>query len=439
MVLGPSIGERQPEADPVASDIERPWRSVVDSQVFRLTMTLACFAAGVGAMVLRRVDAISEPKLWAEDGPIFLFGSFVDGAASVFKTYAGYLHLFPRLWALISTLFPVEDIALSYVCFAIIFDVACCSVVLSKRIAWLIPNGMLRATVFFYLVLLPGTSEIYGSLTNTIWYAGVGLILLSLCRHPRSRQGQIAEYSGCLALSLTGVASAIVAPAFFFRWQRERSKFNLLLASTVGLAGVLQSALALTSGRATNEGTLNLGSIPRFVGFRPFATLMLGEEGYLRSASKPLTLALVIALVLFAAVVVYCALLLPVRTSLAVLSVPVASFGLVFLGQGGTFELLKGYAGGRYFLYPMTSVVLLIAGTLSHLMSTARLALAARAGAIMLVPAVGIVSDGALPAHGTIQPWKTSASCISAQLQCHVPLNPPGWFVDLPPLSTARR
>jgi hypothetical protein len=430
MVLGPSIADRAHEEDPVSGDVRRRWEAIVASPVVRALATLACLAAGAVAMVLRRVDAVSDPKLWAEDGPIFLFGSFVYGKHSILRSYAGYLHLIPRLWALLSTLVPVRDLALSYVWFAIVFNVMCCGVVLTKRLEWLIGSPILRAAVFFCLVLLPGTSEIYGSLTNSI--------LLSLCRQPRTAPGRFAEYSACLALGLTGVASAAVAPAFLFRWHRERSRFNLLLALTVGAAGLLQCALALTSGRVTQHAALNLGSVPRAIGFRPFATLMFGEEDYLRLVAKPLTPTVMIAVAGFAAAFIYSAFLLPLRSGVAVLSVPLMSFALVFVGQGGTLDFANGYAGGRYFLYPMVCIILVASGAASHLLASGRLARAATAGAVLLVPFVGIISDGALPAYRTIH-WEKSASCIASHRQCHVILNPPGWFVDLPPLSTARR
>ena len=46
---------------------------------------------------LRRPSISLEPVLYAEDGSIFLQGAINFGAASLFKTYAGYSHLLQRL------------------------------------------------------------------------------------------------------------------------------------------------------------------------------------------------------------------------------------------------------------------------------------------------------------------------------------------------------
>lgn len=391
---------------------------------------------GIALMTARRVDVVSDPKLWAEDGAVFLVGSFTAGAHSLLTTYAGYLHLIPRTWALLTTLLPIRDLALSYSGFAIVFDVFCCALALSRRLDWLIPSPGFRATAFFALIVLPGTSEIFGTLTNSIWYAGVALILLGLSVQPATRWGRLAEPPTCVALSFTGVTSVIVAPTFFLRWYRNRSGYNLGLAVSVGAIGLCQSWLALTTRHATHSGHPDFGSLPRAVLFRPVATLLLGEDHYRRLAGKPLPSLFVFLVILFLLAFAGCLLLLNGVDRIAVLSIPALSLGLTFIAQGMNLNF-PDVAGGRYFVFTLATMVLVILAAASRFGTRSPGRLRVLAAGLTLVAFSGAVADGTLPALPSIH-WSATANCIASHRPCRMILNPPGWVVDLPPLPTAR-
>jgi hypothetical protein len=149
---------------PATDDVERPspW------------VCLALLLVGVGLLVLRRPDVITSPKLWAEDGAIFMKDAYLrHGYQTLFAPYSGVVLVVPRIWAEVTTLLPVRDLPLSYALFTLVLDAACVSVVLSRRFAWLIPQFTVRAALFLVLIVLPGTWEIHGNLTNSIWYTGL--------------------------------------------------------------------------------------------------------------------------------------------------------------------------------------------------------------------------------------------------------------------------
>ena len=60
----------------------------------------------VAAIILfiRKTDSILNPQFWAEDRTVFFLDQYHDGVSSVFQPHAGYLHLVPRIIALLADL-----------------------------------------------------------------------------------------------------------------------------------------------------------------------------------------------------------------------------------------------------------------------------------------------------------------------------------------------
>src|SRR5215472_2407952 len=66
-------------------------------------------------LVFRRPDALTNPQFWAEDGVQFFFSQITRGTwASLFRPYAGYLHLIPRLVAAGASPLPARVAPLLY-------------------------------------------------------------------------------------------------------------------------------------------------------------------------------------------------------------------------------------------------------------------------------------------------------------------------------------
>src|SRR3954469_5115510 len=57
--------------------------------------------AGLLVLVIRKTDSFSHPQFWAEDGPVFFLEADLSGWRSVLHPYSGYLHLIPRLVAML--------------------------------------------------------------------------------------------------------------------------------------------------------------------------------------------------------------------------------------------------------------------------------------------------------------------------------------------------
>lgn len=387
---------------------------------------------------LRRPDALHDPKLWGEDGVIFLPDSFLLGAGSLLKPYAGYVLLLPRLWAQVTTLLPIQWLALSYTTFALVFGLGCCSLVLSRRLRWLIPSDGVRLVAFVGLLLLPGTSEVYGTMTNCVWFAGIALVLLSLCSEPSTARGKVAESTALVVLGLTGISVFLAVPGFFLRWIREKSRYNLLVAGLAAVTALFQAATTLNAGRTVPSFALKPGSVVNGLVIRPAATLLLGEGRLGRLYQQPSGGRVILAAgVVMLACTVCCLLALQMAGRLAFLSVLAVSVVLVTVNFGGDLTEAAHGAHGRYLVIPVATLwVLLIAGA-PRLLRRRHLAAVLVGVASATLPLIAVSDDGRIDPHPTIE-WSTSARCIARHLHCTVPLNPPGWSATLPPLPNVR-
>src|SRR3989442_626153 len=71
-------------------------------------LQLVVFALAFATVVSRRPDAISNPQFWAEDGKFLYADAYNTGGLGPFLwPYFGYLHLIPRLTALIAHALPL--------------------------------------------------------------------------------------------------------------------------------------------------------------------------------------------------------------------------------------------------------------------------------------------------------------------------------------------
>lgn len=170
-----------------APGVRAPWRRRVAGLVpasaapGRWELVLALLV-GVSTSVVFLVrqpgSAVDSP--WAEDGRVFLGGAYAGGWAAVLRPYAGYLHVYARLAAIVAARFPVRDAAaVLAVAGALAAGLMAATAVVATA-AW-VRSVELRAVLGVTLVLFPfGASEIAANVANSHWFflAGAALTLV---------------------------------------------------------------------------------------------------------------------------------------------------------------------------------------------------------------------------------------------------------------------
>ena len=263
--------------------------------------------AGVALVVLvvlsllRQAGSESWRTLFAEDGPVFLRGSIVDGLDAFTVTYAGYLHTLPRLLALPESVFPVSWAA-SYSAAAGAAVAGACALVQFHVTRDLIQSAVLRAMLAGSVVLAPVMIiETLNNLAYAFWPLSVACFWVLLLA-PRSRIDTVAgAVVGFLAMASQPL-NFVFAPLALAAWLRDRNRRTTTVLVAV-VAGFLVQIAGVVSAPSTElqVGARELESLLRGYGVRVLGAAWLGEP-WLRSAWLELGSVLVAVTVLVSVV-----------------------------------------------------------------------------------------------------------------------------------------
>lgn len=190
--------------------------------------------------------------LWAEDGNIFLNQSQSPGISAIVVPYAGYLHLYPRLIAELSSFFDllhrpavlVLGWLLSYL-------------VLVHALAKSLPQGIGRlpalVALTFLVTLQPNHGEVFFNITNSQWLIGAALFLHGLSDSPE-RGNYWPRFALFLILSLTGPFCIVLAPLLMLKLAigndsgMEKSKYHAVFLGALIQLGTLLSSDRISTG-----------------------------------------------------------------------------------------------------------------------------------------------------------------------------------------------
>lgn len=386
----------------------------------RLPVRALLVGAALVVWGLRGSYRIVHPTLWAEDGQVFLAVAYEHPVSSIVDPYRGYLHLVPRLLASLASPLPLTWAPTVYVCAAVVTVVAITSIVLSARMRWLLPRPWQPPLALAVLTLLPAVDEPFGNLANLIFWAGLGLLLLSLCDDPRSRGGRYAELGALAVLGLSGpFALPLAVTAYPARWLRTRSRHSMEAWLTVFGAGVVQW-LILLFGPRVDAAHLTPSALPRFAGRSVVGSWLFGDRwsGHWTAAMTAAVLAFAVA---FAVVAATRHAVGPVLGVLVTLGSALAAWG---------YFPVHPYSGERHVLLPLAAIaIFLVAGLAHHARYRRWLA------ALCLLAGLGGVIATAPVRPLPFRPIGPLADCLNAHQQptCTVQVNPRGarWAVTL--------
>ncbi|MEM7236362.1 MAG: hypothetical protein AAGC86_07160 [Pseudomonadota bacterium] len=216
-------------------------------------------ALSVLVLAVRVWPRLQDPQLWAEDGMVFLQDVYVTGFwGSIFKPYADYLHLVPRLVAWFSSAFPLEIVpyAMFWTAFAVL-----ALFILATPV--LIEHAALRLAILVIFPLSVGTNELYIPPTNLQWFLAVYGI--DLCM----RRIRPVDWVLIPVMAITGpfLAIAVATRLVQFAEAETRARLGVWTAALV-LGGAV---LGYTLFRAEIDTTVrvildSLGSAILFVG-----------------------------------------------------------------------------------------------------------------------------------------------------------------------------
>jgi hypothetical protein len=225
-----------------------------ESSAFRF---LALFAVVFMLLVLRRPDAITNPQFWAEDGPVFFFEQITSpGIGILFRPYAGYLHLVPRLVTAFASLFGSSFAPLVMNLWALLIAALCCSLFSLNRYRYLLQSDWLRIVLCLVMATAFQADELVGNITCVSFFLFIGalLIILQPAESYSGRYSWVLPVLGSLLCGFSGPVVIILLP--LCAWIAIKDRGPAALASVaVALAGVVQACIYLSAdlGRTATE------------------------------------------------------------------------------------------------------------------------------------------------------------------------------------------
>ena len=390
--------------------VPRPW--------VRVAVAFACAAI----LVVRLKERLVLPQFWAEDGSIFYIASYTDalhGWRILFRPYAGYLHLIPRVVSAIGTAVPVLWVPAFFSWFTIGATAA---------IGWALQSPRLPlkggCVVALALAAVPHTGEVYGALCNLQWVCAVAMIGLLIADDGTSALQRGADTLVLAVLGLTGPFIVITLPFFLLRAWMRKTRVSIGLAGTACLAALLQApSLLLDRPPSDLQGPFNAWHALTVIGRRMVVNPLFGPY---RPPSVVSALALVTGAVVLAMVVIRRRRIAPaacVVASIAFLLIVASEFKVRF----DLFSYDELINGDRYF-YPVKILVIWIATDLAFAWRARGVAV------LMLLIACALAFNRqqfVFPAFPDLK-WRQNAEAIEEGKPTMVEILPGGLFLYHP-------
>lgn|GEM_PF-2017151 len=202
------------------------------------------------------------PQFWAEDGRNWFADAHNSGmVATIAIPYSGYLHVLPRLIAsTVSWLRP--DVAAIMIFLWWIFMQAGMAIMIWRRRS--VIGGGLTILVLTSMILAPYAQEVYGNLTNLMWYGAV--LMAVLCSIATKVRLNVSEYVMAAILGLSGPHSILIGAIMVFGALIKRKRYDPLFCVIIAVCSTIVVGLVMFSGRNATEINYPMSLVPAIVG-----------------------------------------------------------------------------------------------------------------------------------------------------------------------------
>lgn len=384
----------------------------------RRAHVLATAVATVVIAAFRRPDALLNPQFFVEDGTIFFADDHHLGIHALYKPYAGYIHLAPRLVALLASQWPLEIRPALY---------AWCSLGILVLLSLLATNSRvelpLRPCFALAPLLVPIGGFVYMHLTNIQWFLGIGQLWMLLRRPPERRLDGALDGALLILMGLTGPFCIVTLALWPLRlWRHRPSPYEWSCLAALAGCALIQLHCLTSHSTGLSEGGFEHASIAWLS--RQAANLCLGQQWPRHLQTLNSIPATVLLFTLLALVTGTPKALRPQVTLIALFGTALLLLGIYRIhpeARGANAFL----SGSRYFLIPHTCAAfcgLLALGGRPWIRAVAWGFL----GVLLLSAATKFDRPWPQDMH-----WKRYCERIRRGEPVVVPINWPGWRIIL--------
>jgi hypothetical protein len=329
--------------------------------------------------ILRRIDIISYPQFWAEDGTVWYEDAYNLGVIQpFFIPVAGYLQTVSRLVGLISQIIPLVYAPLFFNVVAIGIKAVPVYLLFSTRFSKIIPSLKTKFLLAFLYVSLPNTQEVFANVTNAQWFLALSAFMILVGESVYTKKEKIFDSVILILSGLSGPFVLFLLPILILKWKdRKAEKYFKYLSSIVVICALVQGMVVFSGGlnvRSHKPLEATPAMLVKITAGQVYLASLIGKEGYAelynhilnqdRLLSKFITLVIFIAgsLMVGYAVfkgsqelrlfIIFCALLF-----FAALSKPMGANWFVLMLPG---------SAARYWLFPMLGFIVSLVWLLSR-------------------------------------------------------------------------
>jgi len=215
------------------------------SGIEAIALQLAVFVVAFVIVASRRPDAVFNAQFWAEDGMVWYADAYNFGLRSLLMQQGSYLHVFTRLIALVSLLFPLSLAPLVTNFCAITVKILPVNVFLSSRFGQIgLPMRLLAS--FIYLAL-PNSREVHANLTAIQWHLALLACVLILAEPAAAWGWRLFAGIVLVMISLdAAIIFALVPMAAALWWKRRNPGDTINLALLLPGAAIQALSVFLT-------------------------------------------------------------------------------------------------------------------------------------------------------------------------------------------------
>ncbi|MEO5571039.1 MAG: hypothetical protein ABIT08_16360 [Bacteroidia bacterium] len=378
----------------------------------------------------RRPDAFTNPQFWGEEGKYFFADAYHSGFSSLFNKCNGYFQLFPRLIACLvkSLQIPPEYIPALYNYTWLLVFTGLLVYVWQRLKAGTVKKFFISLS----LIIIPLQSEIIMNLTNVQWiFAPFLVIIFSSPQKIKTNKWFWADLLIVFFTGLTGPGCTVLIPLFIFLLYKQKNiifqnrKQIILFTVAIG-TGIVQVISLFNYGSVDRtEGAftlLNTGFLKFF--FYQYAFLLAGE--FILNVPA---ITMIICSIVFLLLIVY--LFLKIYKQRNVFGFIALTTGLLFwLASAISYRHDPGfldpyYNGVRNFYLPSVTFI----WTLIYISSMQKQAIILFACLMILFFIETILFVGRT--RFSDLHWKTYSAQIHAAKNLKIPINPPGWYIEI--------
>jgi hypothetical protein len=233
--------------------------------------TLAVWAVAALILLTRDPFRLLDAQLWAEDGPLWLYDSYMKGLRCLLIPHTGYLQTFPRLVGFVSDVAPMPWIPTLFALAGFSVQLAPAWLLLSARGRVLIPNVAARLLMVGFYLGVPNSFETFVNITNAQWHIGLVMFLLVVMPAPRRLAWRFVEYFGIFIGGLSGPFGLFLTPLAWWRAWRERGGHRAAQAAVLTVTALAQLGIFVAS--AGTERHLQ----PLGASISAFARILVGQ------------------------------------------------------------------------------------------------------------------------------------------------------------------